>query len=376
MITPIPHFQSIPFPAPLWFLKTCLVVGFYLHALPMNVTLTGGFVAAFFLIKGSLQNHLYSQRFGHTLALALPFFVSVAITQGIVPLLFLQLVYGPLFYTSSILIALPWLMVIFLVLTAYYGFYIYRYQQQKLGRFAPWLLIFSGLFFLVVAFFFTNNMTLMLAPDRWLAMYQKSPYGINLNLADPQVIPRYLHFVIAACAVTGLTMGCFGLYWRSRESDYSKWLIQTGAGLYIIATLLQIPIGIWFLLSLKAPIMMSFLGGDPTGTGIFITSLIIDVVGLIAMTMAWKSGRSKPFIFGLILALIVIFLMVVMRHLLRVYSIAGAFSPNTQPVQTQWVLLVLFLGGAIIAIVYLIWLLKIAFRAYNPPSGESIRPAS
>jgi hypothetical protein len=110
----MPDFQPIPLPAPVWLLKIILVVGFYLHAIPMNVALTGGFIAALFILYARRRQHEYARRIGYALAFSLPFFVSVAITQGIVPLLFIQLVYGPLFYTSSILMALPWMMMIFI----------------------------------------------------------------------------------------------------------------------------------------------------------------------------------------------------------------------------------------------------------------------
>lgn len=365
---PIPDFQPMPFPAPLWLLKGLLVVGFYLHALPMNVALTGGLVAALLITYGRTKNHHYAGRLGHSLAVSLPFFVSVAITQGIVPLLFIQLVYGPLFYTSSILMGLPWILVIFLLLSAYYAYYVYTYRRHILGKRGPWLLALAGVLFLTIAFFFSNNTTLMLTPEKWLAMYTASPSGVNLNLSEPQLVPRYLHFVIAALAVTGLTIGCFGWYWHRREPPYGQWLIRTGSGIFLSLTLLQVPIGLWFLLALPEGIYRQFLGGDPVGTGVFISSLSLDVVALLAMALAWKDGSLRPFQVGLGAALLVIFLMVVIRHLVRDYWVQPFFFPERVAVDTQWILLALFFGSFLAGLLFLAWLAKITWEAFHPPT--------
>lgn len=367
---PIPTFQPLPFPAPSWLLKAFLVIGFYLHALPMNVALTGGIVSASLLLYGQRKPHAYAKRIGGALAFSLPFFVSMAITQGIVPLLFIQLVYGPLFYTSSILMALPWLLVIFLLLSAYYAYYVYTYRRESLGRRGPWVLILAGLLFLTIAFFFSNNTTLMLTPQKWLGMYMHSPYGVNLNLSEPQLLPRYLHFVLAAVAVTGLTIGCFGLYWHPRDPDYGPWLIRFGAGLFLLITLLQIPVGIWFLLSLGPRILWNFLGQDAMGTTVFASAMGLDLVSLAAMALAWKDGTPTPFRVGLTTSLAVIFLMVEMRHLVREYSVRAFFFPEQVPVDTQWSLLVLFLGSFILGVLYIGWLLKLTWKAYHPPTPE------
>lgn len=362
---PIPDFQPIPFPAPVWLLKGVLIAGFYLHALPMNVALMGGILSALFLLYGRLKPHAYAQRLGRTLGTALPFFVSVAITQGIVPLLFLQLVYGPLFYTSSILMALPWLSVIFLLLAAYYAYYFYTYHKRNTGWAATLILLGSGILFLAIAFMFSNNMTLMLIPQRWTALYQQNQNGLHLNTMDPQLIPRYLHFLVAAVAVTGLTIGCFGLYWHDRERNYGQWLIRTGAKVYLIPTLLQIPIGLWFLFSLSAPVRAGFLGNDPMGTELFIAALILDVLGLILMGLVIRNGQPGFFKGGLVSGLIVIFLMVILRHLLRVYSVEGVFTANHMAVQIQWFLLALFFGSFIAGVLYIAWLLRLTWRAYH-----------
>ncbi|HMO23392.1 MAG TPA: hypothetical protein PKC98_20715 [Candidatus Melainabacteria bacterium] len=48
----IPDYQPIPLPAPVWLLQLLLVLGFFLHAVPMNVVLGGGFVSSACLYLG------------------------------------------------------------------------------------------------------------------------------------------------------------------------------------------------------------------------------------------------------------------------------------------------------------------------------------
>ncbi len=363
----VPDFQPIPFPGPLWLLKLLLIAGFYGHALPMNVALMGGLVAGVFILTGQQKEHAYALRLGNTLAFSLPFFVSFAITMGIVPLLFLQLVYGPLFYTSSVIMAVPWLLVIFLLLSGYYGYYVFGYQRQRLAGRGPWFLLAIGVVFMAIAFMFSNNMTLMLTPDRWFGLYHHSPSGLNLNWEEPQLIPRYVHFIVAAVAVTGLTIGTFGLYWHPREREYGKWLISTGAAIFLLATLLQFPVGIWFMLSLPHDIMMNFLGREFWGTGLLTMSMVLDVLALGTMVLAMRNGSPRPFQIGMAASLIVIFLMVGMRHMLRVYYTQGFFQPEAMAVETQLIPLVAFLLGLLVLVGYLIWLLKITWQAFHLP---------
>lgn len=362
----VPGYQPIPFPAPVWLLKSLVIIGFFLHAIPMNVALMGGLVSAFFLLFGRSKNNSYASRLGNTLAYSLPFFVSFAITMGIVPLLFLQLVYGPLFYTSSILMAVPWSLIILLLLAGYYGFYIYNYRRKLLGDKAPLVLITASILFLTIAFFFTNNMTLMLRPEKWIALYQDDPYGFNLNWGDPQLFPRYLHFVVAAGAITSLAIGSFGIYWLPREEAYGRWLIKTASTLFLALTLLQFPIGAWFMFSLPHAIMMSFMGRDPLATSIFGIALLGDLIALVAMFIASRNGDSRPFIAGLASTLIVTALMVEMRHLVREAFVQPFFKPEAFASDPQWILILVFTVSAITLVLYLAWLAKVVWKAFHP----------
>lgn len=354
----IPSFPPLAFPIPLWLSKILLVLGFFLHAVPMNIILGGTLLAAFFL----WNNSKYSAKAGRDLVLSLPVILSFAITQGIVPLLFLQLVYGPLYYSSSIFMAVPWISIIAILIIAYYLLYIVKFNEDKLTGWGKNVLLTAGLIFLVIAFFFTNNMTMMLNPANWNGLEEITIKGNHLNLIDPQLIPRYLHFVIAGFAVTGLYIGCFGLFVK-KDGQYSEWLIKTGSSIYVISTLIQFGIGTWFLLSLGQPTMKAYMGQDLLGTISFGISLILTIVSLIAGIIATNKANKTAMIVSTVTGLITVLGMIIMRHVLREVSVSEFFKPETIPIDIQWDIFAAFGVLAIGLIVYLVWLSKLTWGA-------------
>jgi hypothetical protein len=379
----IPHYQALPFPAPLWLLQTLLILGFFLHAIPMNFMLGGAFLAAIFLAKGLKDKNSYEYRIGRGLAKGLPIYTSVAITQGIVPLLFVQLIYGPMFYTSSVLIAVPWFAIIFILLVAYFLLYwvVYKaspgasedsskYPKVKYG---PLVLLISVAMMAVIGFIFSNNMTLMLHPEKWMALYQHSASGLNLNTTDPQVPPRYLHMMIGALAVAGLLVGMYGLYWNKKDNDYSAWLIKRGSAIYIFYTLLQIPVGLWFMYSLGHDTMHKFMGADTLATGVFAVSMVLMVASLAGTIFAAFKGSAAAFTSGMTAGILCVLAMIVNRHQLRHFMVSPYIQPESVQVSTQWDLLIVFVLSAVALIAYLVWLGKTIYKAHNPANRPPLQ---
>lgn len=364
----IPDYQPIPLPAPLWLLQALLFIGFITHLLPMNVIMTGGLVGAVSWWRGNGDETEYGTRYANTLSAHLPVFLSVAITQGIVPLLFLQLLYGPYYYTSSIQMAWPWASIILILLVAYYSLYLFKLKKDK-TKATPLFLIGSTILFWVIGFFFVNNMTLMLQPDRWLTGVTTS--GFHMNLADPQLWPRFLHFLLASFAVNGLLMGIYGLYWLKKERSYGEWLVRTGAGLFTGITLLQLGVGSWFLLSLPREIMMNYMGQHTLATGLFGGSFALVIISLLAGAIAWKNTSPKAMVASIATGGLVIVGMSGMRSLLRVFYLQPySMQPETLAVQPQWDLLITFVLLAVGLITFLVWLIRVAWIAYNPTTTD------
>lgn len=373
----IPAYQPLPFPLPVWLMQTLLILGFYLHALPMNVVWGGSVVGATLFFMGRADVSSYTYKSAKALAISLPLFISFAITQGIVPLLFLQLLYGPAFYSSSIVMAAPWLGLLGILLVSYYIAYyiIYRVLKSDLGAKtalkAAFCMVVMSLGFAGIASIFSNNMTLMQTPDKWLSLYSNNSHGLNLNLHEPQLLPRYTHFFISSIAVTGMTLGCFGLYLTKRNSDFSSWLLKLGSRIFLVATVCQIPVGLWFLKAIPPAHASAFMGGDQFVTGVFAVSMILMLVSIIATTISSVNGDRRSFISGLIANALLILAMIVNRHQLRLMYLDPHVKPDLVAVNTQWDLLAIFLVSTVALIFYLVWLSRLVWSAFHTESSTT-----
>lgn len=198
---PVPKVDALPLPGPVWLFTALLLLTFTLHVLAMNAALGGGLWTVWNYFRGRNPAHPYSRRLAVELARMLPVLLAFTVTLGVAALLFVQVLFGNFLYASSILIGALWLMVIPLVILAYYGFYYVAGTVEKGTRAAGMVAAVSVLLLLCVGFIYSNNMTLMLSPARWLALYRAHPSGWNLNLGEPILLPRYLHMVNGALAV-------------------------------------------------------------------------------------------------------------------------------------------------------------------------------
>ena len=354
MIDPsmVPLVDPNPLPAPYWLFKLLLLVTFFLHIVAMNFMLGAAALALFarFTSKGSSQLEDFRKRIFLDLAKKTPTFLAATITLGIAPLLFVQVIYGQYFYTSTILIAWPWFLVLVLLVAAYYGFYYVAYNGQRRPGPAGIVLIFSVALVLLIGFIYTNNVTLMQSPSRWAAKYFASPAGWNLNLSDPTLIPRYLHFMTAAVAVGGLLLVLLALARWKQDRPYAEYIFQFGGKAFMYATMAQFLIGIWFLVTLPRDMRMLFMGDSPLGSALFGIGILGSLVSIFLMSDALRKQNIRVAAYGVsgIIA-IVILTMVIMRDILRDALLEPYFHPHAFAVKTQWavlpVFLLLFLGG-------------------------------
>ena len=257
----IPDVDPLPLPGPVWLFKFLLLFTFTLHLVAMNCALAGGIAAVLNAIRGRNPLHPFSRRLAAELSRMLPVFLALTITLGVAVLLFVQVLYGNLLYTSSILIGVFWLSVIALVMAAYYSYYYFDAKRgETLGSIAAASLAVVCL--LSVAFIFSNNMTLVLTPARWLSMYRAHPDGVNLNLAERSLLPRYLHTLVGAVALFAAATCHIGCHRLKKEPEYGGWLVRRWSLVFAAATGVQILLGLWFLLALPHSVALYFLSTD------------------------------------------------------------------------------------------------------------------
>jgi hypothetical protein len=346
---PIPHVDPLPLPGPVWLFTALLLVVFTLHVVAMNSALGGGLWTLWNYLRGRHSAHPYSRRLANELATMLPTFLAFTVTLGVAALLFVQVLFGNFLYASSILIGALWFAVIPLVMVAYYGFYYFSYKAEEGKGIAGCVLAVSVCVLLGIAFIFVNNMTLMLSPERWLAMYRAHPDGWNLNLGDRSLTPRYLHIVNGAIALFSAILAQLGMRKMKEDLDYGRWMVQRSALVFAACTGLQFLLGMWLLLAIPRPIAMVLLRDPLTGTvfGLALIAVISAMLLILLGSLAEKPGPLVHAGFGM--SLVTLFLMVCLRHLLRLAYLRPYLNLEALSVRPQIgvivLFLLLFLGG-------------------------------
>ena len=337
---PIPQVDPLPLPGPVGLFKFLLLLTFTLHVLAMNCALAGGATAVFSAIRGRSAAHPFSRRLAAELSRMLPILLSLTITLGVAVLLFVQVLYGNLLYTSSILIGIFWISVIALVLAAYYGYYYFEARPGQVRGIT--VAAFSVVCLLAVAFIFVNNMSLVLVPARWLAMYRAHPNGLNLNLGEQSLLPRYLHMLVGSAAVLSAVLCHVGCHRLRTDREYGSWLVRRSSQTFAAATAVQILVGLWFLLSLPRPIGL-YLLTNGAGAAVFGAALLCALGAMFLILVGGHTSRPAPFVHsGFALIVVTVALMVIMRQMLRTAFLHGYANPESLAVAPQTGLIVVF----------------------------------
>lgn len=316
----------------LWF-QVLLAVTFLLHLILMNLVLGGSLLALWDKVRGKNES-------GY--ALTLPVLVALTINMGVPPLLFVQVLYGHLFYTASVIQAVPWILVIPALIAGYYGSYIYVKKRDKSPRLATTGLVVSMILILYTGFMLVNNSTLTLVPERFDA-YLTNPGGLNLNIGEPSLWPRYLHFITSAIAIAALGVALHAHYTLKDDPERASGIIRTNLRRFAWFTLAQFIFGTLFWLSTPGEVWMIFMGKSITAT------ILMTLAWLLAASMIYTAFRGKLGI-TIIHASVVLLIMVIMREFMRSAYLKDHFTPSQLETKGEYwpliLFLVLFIAGA------------------------------
>jgi hypothetical protein len=195
----------------------------------------------------------------------------------------------------------------------------------------------------------------MQLPDTWVR-YFSGGQGWQLNFVDPTLIPRFLHFIASAVAIGGLAVAFYYEYQRRRHGRASTepW-IQYGCKWYVIATIINFPIGFWFL-GVLPPHAHNVL----TLAGKFFTVALYGSVAAGAISLIHAlSYRVYP---AAVWALGTVFLMTLAREFVRIAYLKPYFSLSDLPQASQYspfIFFLIFLAavGALVG-----WMVKTVFH--------------
>lgn len=327
-------------------LQFLLLLTFPLHLLAMNAMLGGLAVAVVEHMRGGEVR----RQLAHHIAVALPLVIAFVVNFGVAPLLFVQVLYGQFFYSSSILMGSFWLLIVPVLIVAYYGAYLYDFRFQRLGAAGPWLAAAVFLLLALVGFFLANNMLLMVLPERF-GEYFTHREGNLLIFDHPEFWPRFLHMLCGALAMGGLSVGLLGRFRGKVEPELAAHAEQLGLTWFFLFTLGNVFVGFWYFLALPAELLQIFMGGSSGATAVFILGLILTAGALVA---AFK----EKFWTTLLHAGALVVLMTFLRAWLRTAYLQDVFTLDRLQVVPQYSPMVFFFITLVVGILCLGWLIR------------------
>lgn len=333
-------------PAPWGFFNVLLVLTFFLHLIVANAVLGTGMVL--FVRECRKKREDAGESMARFLGGKIPMGIAFAINLGVAPLLFLQVIYGQFIYVSSVLMAVFWLSIFALTILAYYGAYLYKFKFENWGGARIWPIGIAVVLLLVVGFFFTNSLLLMIDPKVWPAYFQQ-PKGLMIHWAERSLIPRYLHFVLSSVAVGGLVTALYGRWSDRRGGTGGESLVGRGLVLFGVTSILQFVIGAWYLGALPNQVLVGIFFKDALSFPLFLISIIAALASIIFSF----SGKLWHTLTG---ALITIFLMVLFRFAVRSGYMEPYLAAGRPETTTQFgpaLMFVLVLVAGLITVAYL-----------------------
>lgn len=330
----IPALDPAALPGPPWLFHVLWVVTFLIHLVFVNVVLGGSLLAA---LVGSGRPGAHGIR--SFFVEANGWAISFAITFGIAPLLFMQVLFGRFFYTATLLLAWPWLGMLGILTVAYYLNYLAKARLAEGGG-VRLILLLEAVGFVVIAGIQVAINLLHLQPGRWESVAAQA----SAALSDPAFAPRLLHYVLAAVAMSGVILA-FAATRQTGPTDARLDMARFGLRAAFVATTLEFAAGLWLLLALPRPVLRGFMQGGavtmlPLTAGILLGVAILAALSRITDPLAQTRDvrRAAEFIVA------TVGVMVLTRHQLRAAYLEPWRVGESPVVATQWGPLALFLG--------------------------------
>ncbi|MBU1003541.1 MAG: hypothetical protein KKE73_13590 [Proteobacteria bacterium] len=347
LLVPIPDAIQVPWG---WF-QGLLSLTFVVHILLVNIALGGALVA----LATTWCRHECTEPVGRDISVKLPTVIALAVNFGVAPLLFLQTLYGHMFYVSDILMGWWWLAVPFLIIVAYYAAYLYDFKFDGLGSLRGLVIGCCALVLLLVGFLFANNISLLGNPVQW-PRYFTAEGGTFLNFGEPTLIPRYLHFVMASLAVGGLAAALNWSRASKQAEPLADWYVDQGMKWFFRGTLAQLIVGPWFLLGFEREVILQFMGHSGLATALFLAALM-------GVLMCLHAGFFKQPGRGAFYLVCTVAAMTGVREFARIGTMNPYFKASTIEVTGQYSPMIMFGVALVVGLGLMAYILKLAAKA-------------
>jgi len=364
----IPALDPAGLPGPPWLFHVLLVFTFFLHMMFMNLTLGGTLMAWIAHLRGRGRldgaNGLVAARLMRVNVFA----ISLTITTGVAPLLFIQLLYQQYFYSGTILLGWIWFAMLVLLAGGYYATYLYKFRGAPArGSGGGLWLGLAAFTFLLVAMIHVGVHLIHVQPDRWSG-YEANPWAV---LGDPTYWPRLLHFVFAGVAFSALVIA----WWSTRlaaagtDTEANAAAARTCWKWALGAIVLQVVDGFVLLFTLPREVMLGIMRGGLPTLAPFTLSILLGIGLLVMLARSLDPVAKKGLVTGTLAAMILtVATMSITRHQVRVLYLEPSTSRYQATVAPQWGNFWLFVVLLVVALATVGYMAKRVLA--EPAAGE------
>jgi hypothetical protein len=192
------------------------------HVVFMNYVLGGtAYLAAVTVFTGEPTRSRQRTPMALLLRDWMPFFLSAAITAGVAPLLFVQILYKKSFYTGNLLLFHRWMSVVPALIVGFYLLYLMKSRRMSAWRIPARVIVGVGAFvcFAFTGYSWTENHMLGLDAGAWPAFYGEG----ELFYRNWRMVPRFGIWFFGSfpmmCAIVAwqlrLRADCGGVQYRT-----------------------------------------------------------------------------------------------------------------------------------------------------------------
>lgn len=355
-----PSVDPIPLPAPVWLLKALHITTLSLHFVAVELLLGGLLIAVLLNLFGRSPE---SRTAAAAMARRLTVVMTYVINLGVPPLLFAQVLYGQALYTSSVLIGAYWIAVIFLLMACYW--LLYRFSSGlDAGRQVWWIGLAAWLLAGGIAGIYSSNMTLMLRPEAWPAMYSAAASGVHLPTGDPTLAARWLFMLAGGFLVAGLWM----IYLGGRgtfEGTQRRYFALIGGRLAVAAVVVEILAAGQVAASQPAAVQQALRQHAVYPFAAWAWLAVMALIAILGLAASFgRASSTWPSWGAAILALLEVAALVIYRDGIRDLTLLGkGFDVWQRTVATNWSVVILFLILFVAGLAGVGWLISVVARS-------------
>jgi hypothetical protein len=351
----LPTADPIPLPAPVWLFKGLSYLTLTLHFAFLSLLLGGLALALVWNAWGHLHGARSAREASNRVAGVLPMVTTYVINLGIPPLLFVQVLYGRALFASSVLIGAWWICVVFAVMVAYAVLYRMSNLSKKDLAWWKWGLVALPVL-ATVGRLFSANMTLMIHPDRWAALYGSSSHGTSFP-DDPAAWWRWAVVMLSALTLGGLCTSLWSL--SGKVSPEVRIFLRTWTG--VVALVVSPALALAGVMAWGAQtqsvqaVLDSSLLAHRLSSGWLAALALSALCGLLLLLLRRSRSWILPVV-STLPALGVLACFVVVRDQVRDISLSEyGFDVWKSAVHTNWEVVAIFAAALVAGLATLAW---------------------